>query len=103
MASETRFEAEWVIKQHRDKYGEWNPDLEEYGCAYYATRELAERGAIRSGKRAGECDWIGVTEQRYVSDEPLVWKWVDVRRWTGDWSGLGDSCTYYQNDDALAS
>jgi hypothetical protein len=82
MYGKTRYEAEWIAKQHADASGEWSPDRDEYGASHHATKEAAEAAAIRESKRAG-VEWILVAEQKYIGHE-----WVDQRRWTGDWDGL---------------
>jgi hypothetical protein len=78
-----RYEAQWITKQYCDPDGEWNPDRDEFSGSYHATKEAAERAAIRASKKAGQCEWILVAEQEYRGYE-----WVDRRRWTGDWNGL---------------
>lgn len=76
-----RFEAEWITKQHSDPAGEWNPDRDEYSVSYHASREEAECAAIAGSKQADQTEWIRVAEERFNGFE-----WIDVKRWTGDWT-----------------
>src|SRR5512146_2645173 len=94
-ADQTRFEAEWIERQHCDKDGEWDPERDEYSVSYHRTREAAQRAAIRLGKRAGQCDWFSVSEQRYVRNE-----WITIQRWTGDWTGFSER-TYVNTVDEI--
>jgi len=92
-AEARRFEANWIERQHVDANGEWNPDRDEYSASYHRTRETAQRAAIRGSQRAGQCEWWSVSEQQYVHGQ-----WIDVQRWTGDWSGFSER-TYVNTID----
>src|SRR4051812_3314483 len=83
LRGKVRFNAEWIARRHAHANGEWDLSRDEYGASYHATKEAAESAAISASKRAAQCEWILVAEQKYIGHE-----WVDQRRWTGDWDGL---------------
>ena len=84
MAIAKRYKAEWIAKEYRDQYDEREPDLDEYGSSYHASKEQAEQAAIVAGQKADQGEWINVAEQELR----VKHGWVTVRRWTGDYQGL---------------
>lgn len=77
---QVRFEAQWITKQYVDAHGEGNPDKDEYVSSYHLTRDEAESAALVNSKRARQCEWFLIAEQKYSGHT-----WTDQRRWTGDW------------------
>ena len=90
-----RFKAEWIKRQHLDELGEWMPDRDEYGEAFFATFEAARAGAIKASRKAGAAEWVRIAEQQIVEGDDgcgFNWKrWETVQAWTGDYDGLDES------------
>jgi hypothetical protein len=93
MATENRFQAEWIETHHADSDGEWNPDLDTYAVSYHNTKEKAESAAITASKKAAQCEWIRVSEQQWTGRE-----WQAVKRWSGDYEGLHDDPVYVADE-----
>lgn len=94
-ATKHRFKAEWIQLQHFDESGEWLPDRDEYGVAYFETFDEAQAAAIKNSKRAAQAEWIRIAEQELIDSEDETgtpWRrWETQRAWTGDYDGVEDS------------
>jgi hypothetical protein len=92
--SKTRFVAEWIVAQHFNEIGDYEPYRDEYGESTHATLEAAQAAAIASSKAAGVAEWVAVREQRLEThdSEGRPWRrWETVRRWYGDYEQWDDA------------
>lgn len=95
MNTEThRFKAEWIEKQHMDESGDWIPDKDEYGEAFFKTFDEAHAAAVKNSKRAGQAEWVRIAEQHVVHEDDDGYRfkrWETLRSWTGDYDGLDET------------
>ena len=86
-----RYSAEWIVKQHNDEFGEWDPDRDEYVGSDHATLGAAVAAAIAESKKANCVEWWRVTEERFNPEVRIPCSnsaaWDTTRVWHGDWAG----------------
>lgn len=89
--SNVRYSAEWIVKQHNDEFGEWDPDRDEYVGSDHDTLGAAIAAAIAESKKANVVEWWRVVEERFNAEIGIPRRhpaaWDTSRVWHGDWSG----------------
>lgn len=87
----TRYTAEWIARQHYDKGGEWQPDLDEREGGEFKTLAAAKRAAQKHGTKYG---WARVAEESRATladDFGSFARWDEVRSWTFDGNGWDEN------------
>lgn len=91
---DTRYIAEWIEAQHKDEYGEWNPDDDEYVGRNCKSLEEAQCVAVAESKRCGVVEWCRVTVEQFNPSLDIPRQcsaaWDTVAVWHGDWQGTWD-------------
>lgn len=96
--ADVRYIAEWIVAQHNDEHGEWEPDRDEYVGETHATLEAAKTAAIAKSKAANCVEWWRVQEERFDPELGIPRRspaaWDTTRTWHGDWQGNSDEEGY---------
>ena len=89
--SDTRFIAEWIVRQHIDERGEWEPDRDEREFSTHKTLAEAQEAAIAGAKKAHVVEWCAVEEETYNASLGIPRRspaaWDSLRTWCGDYEG----------------
>jgi len=78
-----RFVAEWI--------SDYSDERPRYRQASAATFEDARDLAVKEGRKAGVCEWIGIREEEWVGDKRCG-LWAGVASWTGDYDQVEEAC-----------
>jgi len=86
-----RYVAEWIERQYKDEYGEWDPDRDDYRGMDCKSLEDAQAKAIAFGRLANAAEWARVTVKDFNPDLGIPCRssaaWDTVAVWHGDWEG----------------
>jgi hypothetical protein len=91
---DVRYSAKWIVKQHTNEFGEWDPDRDEYVGSDHTTLEAAIAAAVMGSKKADVVEWWRVTQERFNAEVGIPRRhpaaWDTARIWHGDWEGNWD-------------